>query len=808
MTFQSIGTKIQWLTGMAFLVGLAAVLSIQTSGRIQTTWDERMDANLRIVKGLSAPARGAISLQDKSAINSYMELLSSDPRAAAIVITSNKSVMVSQQSINHFDLPIADLVQFGIKTEDGRDPQTITHGDYEFIAVPVKDPALRTIGTVSVAWDTKGLLDKTWASAIKEAFALFGLATGVLMILVFAIRSLVTVPITKIASMLEQSETLETEKLNRTARLYNRRSDEIGVFARALEKFYVNASEKVQLSDKLDSALSNMSQGLCMFDPSGKLVVNNQQFAKMYGIHAEQLKSGVEGAELIRLVVDAGKVVETETTGAPDENYAWLTDGKSGGKTLEFADGTTFTVSSERTPSGGWVTTHSDVSELKRAQKTLVHLAGHDPLTNLPNRRRFQEIIDVALQRGERRVMAILFLDLDKFKYVNDTLGHDAGDKLLKVVSKRLENCVRSGDTVCRLGGDEFAILQMGDSQPESAEALALRITQQLCEPVMIGGEQVKIGVSTGIAIAPADGTTAEVLLKRADLAVYVAKSSGRNTHRFFVPEMEQVQIERQTLERDLRVALENNQFEIRYQPIISASAEKLIGCEALLRWNHPEKGQISPGGFIQLAEETGLIVPIGEWVLREACRQAATWPANTSIAVNISAVQLHRADLFQVVFSALAASQLSATRLHLEITESVMLKDSEATSKVLNRIREFGVQIVLDDFGTGYSALNYLSRFSFDKIKIDRSFSAGIADNKVNKAIIDAVVGIGKSMGAIIVAEGVETQAQKRFLQGSGIDQYQGFLFSPPIASTELNRLYFESPPQFKKSAQSKRGR
>jgi diguanylate cyclase (GGDEF)-like protein len=796
--FRSIGTKIQLLAGTAIAVGLAAVLGMQTLERIETTWSERMDANLRIVKGLAAPARVAIAHQDKSVIDSYMELLSSDPRAAAIVLTSNEAVMASRQSISHFDLPIVELERFSKEAASSGTPRSVSVGQYEFIAVPVKDPALRTIGTVAVAWDTKGLLDNEWESAIKAALSLLAVMAGVLSVLLLGLRNLVISPISRIAERLQGQDLANPNELATQNQNLQHRSDEIGVFARALGTFYKNTAEKVQLSGQLDSALSNMSQGLCMFDSSGQLVMSNARFAEMYQIPEASLKLPMTIDNLVKLVkacckidpsiIEAG-ILGAGTLGADDN--MWLVGDLRNHLTHSFVAGATYTVSCEPTPDGGWVTTHSDVSELKRAERQLIHLASHDPLTNLPNRRRFLEIIKENLADKEASEgFAVFFLDLDKFKQVNDTLGHAAGDELLKTVAERLLACLRQGDSVCRLGGDEFAILQKSGGNLVSAEALAQRITKKLCEPVQIGEHQVKIGISTGIALSPRDGATADSLLHHSDLAVYVAKNSGRNTYRFYDPEMSSKEKQRDALEADLKLALARNELELHYQPILDLKRDEIVGCEALLRWNHPTKGTISPLDFVPLAEETGLIVPIGEWVLREACRQAASWPTNISIAVNVSALQLQREDLSQMVFSAIANAKIAPSRLHLEITEGILLHDNPATLEMLSRIRGFGVQIVLDDLGIGYSSLGYLSRFKFDKIKIDRSFLAAGRISKANEAVVQAIVSIGRSLGVKTVVEGVETAAQRARVFAQGIDEIQGFLISKPQKQEDIARM------------------
>jgi diguanylate cyclase (GGDEF)-like protein len=785
MAFRSIGTRIQTLTGAAFLVGLAGVLTYQTYTRIEATWEERLDANLRIVHGLAGPARGAIARRDKSIVESYMELLTSDPRAAGVVISAGNAVMVSQQSIEHFDLPIADLSRLALEAEASGRTEVLDAADYEYIAVPVKDAAFRTVGSIAVAWSVRGLLDNVWQTAIKEALALIGVVGLVLLVLVFSLRRLVTGPLKRIAALIDRPPDHGTEEAQRAEADFEDRSDEIGTFARALGRFYRNAAEKHRLHGQLDSALTNMSQGLCMFDRDGRLVVSNSRFAEMYGLPPDAFASGLTAREATQRIAGSGLFGADAEDRLREQSEAAFT-------THELSDGRTYTISRQPTADGGWVTTHTDVSELRRAEKQLLHLAGHDALTGLPNRRRFRKCIKKVLRQVPVRDAAVLFLDLDRFKAVNDSHGHGAGDELLKTVAAQLLACVEPQDTVCRFGGDEFAILQVSAKQPAGAEALALRIAASLAEPIDIGEHRVRIGVSTGIAIAPRDGEDVGTLLKHADMAVYRAKNEGRNIHRFYTPRMSEGERQRRRLEAALRGALEAGQFEVHYQPMVKLQSDEITCCEALVRWHHPELGLVPPAEFIPVAEDAGLMVPIGEWIIRTACHEAASWPANVRVAVNLSATQFQRGDLAQTVFGALAAAQLAAGRLKCEITESVLLHDEETTLALLHRLRGFGVRIALDEFGTGYSALSCLNKFPFDKIKIDRAFIGSLTLSKASSAIVDAVASISRGLDIVTVAEGVETEIERRLLRAAGIAEMQGHLFSPPRAGDELRRLFF----------------
>jgi diguanylate cyclase (GGDEF)-like protein len=426
--------------------------------------------------------------------------------------------------------------------------------------------------------------------------------------------------------------------------------------------------------------------------------------------------------------------------------------------------------------------------ERARAEAQISHMAHHDALTGLPNRLQFREETVKALRaaRGDEK-LAVLCLDLDHFKAVNDTLGHPVGDSLLQAVGERLKGCLRAGDIVARLGGDEFAIVQSSTDQPVAATALAERIIGAVEDVYEIDGHQVVVGVSVGIAISPDDGDDPDQLLKSADMALYRSKSDGRGIYRFFEPEMDAKMQARRAMELDLRKALVNNEFEVHYQPLVNLEQNIVCGFEALLRWHHPTKGTIPPNDFIPLAEEIGAIGAIGAWVLKQACREAKSWPPAIKVAVNLSPAQFKSRTLVLDVISALGDSGLAPQRLELEITETVMLQDTDATLETLHQLRELGVRISMDDFGTGYSSLSYLRKFPFDKIKIDQSFIRELSDSDESMAIIRAVTGLGLSFGMSTTAEGVETKEQLRRLRDEGCTEVQGYLLSPPKPAAEV---------------------
>ena len=430
-----------------------------------------------------------------------------------------------------------------------------------------------------------------------------------------------------------------------------------------------------------------------------------------------------------------------------------------------------------------------DVTERRQAEARIAYMAHHDALTGLPNRVQFQQRVDEILTQVTESggCAAVLYLDLDRFKFINDSLGHPTGDQYLKAVAKRLRDCVGPSHMVARLGGDEFAVILADAPGPDEVGKIASRLVQALGQRYDIQGNELIGGASIGIVMAPYDGASHETLLRNADMALYRAKADGRGRYNFFEPEMERRAHLRRTLELDLRKAFESAELELFYQPLVNVKANAISGFEALLRWRHPERGMVSPAEFVPLAEEIGLIVPMGEWVLRRACTEAALWPGDVKVAVNLSPVQFRSKGLVQAVLSALAHAGLPPARLELEITESVLLAETSANIATLHQLRELGVRISLDDFGTGYSSLSYLRSFPFDKIKIDQSFVREMSQRTDCLAIVQSVASLGASLGMPTVAEGIETEDQLRQIQAAGCTDAQGYYFGRPKPAREL---------------------
>jgi diguanylate cyclase (GGDEF)-like protein len=547
-------------------------------------------------------------------------------------------------------------------------------------------------------------------------------------------------------------------------------------------------------NERFEAALGNMSQGLCMFGADGRLIVTNRRFRDIFQLTPASVASGQSMADALKGSPLFGRETDQAADTSLAEHLALASRRDSAVLTHELPNGRTVTVTHEPMPGGGFVDTFTDVTDQRLAEARIAHMALHDSLTDLPNRRLFRQRLESALYRAAQgEPCAVFCLDLDQFKSVNDTLGHPVGDALLKVVTDRLRGMVRHTDTVARLGGDEFAIVQSSYNHPDDATALAKRLLRELGAPYEVAGHQVVIATSIGIAVAPDDGSDPDTLLKSADIALYQAKSDGRGRYRYFEPEMDALMRARRELELDLRRASAENQFELFFQPLINLERKSISGFEALLRWRHPRRGIVSPAEFIPIAEEIGLIVQIGEWVLNEACREAQSWPGSLKVAVNVSPVQFKSRDLVRIVARALGDSGIDPARLEIEVTESVMIQDFDAASSMLHQLKKLGVSISLDDFGTGYSSLSYLRSFPFDKIKIDQSFVKGLGTSSDCTAIIRAVTAMCDSLGITTTAEGVETARQLSLLQAERCTEIQGYFVTRPLPAHEIAGLIGE---------------
>ena len=575
--------------------------------------------------------------------------------------------------------------------------------------------------------------------------------------------------------------------------------EEIDAVNRNLEQLVAERTRELRAREtdlqaqnvRFDAAISNMSQGLTMFDGDGRLIMYNGRYLEMYRLGPDDVRPGITLREVIE-----SRIRNNGFSGDPEKYIADLTaavrDRRPMNHLVELPDGRTVALAIQPMAVGGWVATHEDITERRHAELKIAHMARHDSLTDLPNRLLLGERLAEALAHVERgQQLAVLCLDIDQFKNVNDALGHPIGDELLRKVAARLRHCMRDTDTVSRVGGDEFTIIQGNIAGAVDARQLAVRMLETVGAPYNIYGHTVIINGSIGIALAPADGTDPYELLKNADMALYGAKADGRGMFRFFEPKMDAQMKARRTLEISLRHALENGEFALHYQPVMSLDTGGMKSCEALLRWHHPERGLVSPLEFIPVAEEIGLIVALGEWVIRQACADAAKWPGHVGVAVNLSPTQLNSENLLPTILNALATSRLPAHRLELEITEAVLMQNTETTLKTLHQLRSLGIGISLDDFGTGYSSLSYLRSFPFDRIKIDRCFISGLGSNSESTAIVKAVANLAESLSMTTTAEGVETQAQLDQVRELGCTDVQGYFFSKPVPVEDLTRMF-----------------
>jgi diguanylate cyclase (GGDEF)-like protein len=562
----------------------------------------------------------------------------------------------------------------------------------------------------------------------------------------------------------------------------------------SLQRIFVRAllarAREAALAGQFDTALNNMPHGLCMFGADGRLAVMNNRFKVMMHLYDDLVHRGSFVPDIVAACVSAGTLsqassklilaeIENAQAGAIVTFDPAVSDARALSWTFQPMDG------------GGSVVLVEDITERRNAEARISHLARFDELTGLPNRVNFRDEIEhlLAAERKDSSLAALLFVDLDQFKQVNDTLGHPCGDRLLCMVADRLREMLRPDDLIARFGGDEFVVFQQNIQSNEDAASLARRIVDRLSERYEIDHHLVEIGASVGIAVAW-PGISADVLLKNADMALYRAKADGRGTFCFFREEMAQTVEARRILELDLRRALANEEFELYYQPLVNLKTGRISTCEALLRWNHPERGTVSPIDIIPVAEDMGLIVDLGRWILRKACMECMTWPEAVSVAVNFSSQQFHQRDVLSEVRYALEVSGLSPRRLEIEITESSLLRNTQWTHDALAQLNAAGVRISLDDFGTGYSSLSYLHNFPLHKVKIDRSFLEGIdADRPLT--LLRGVARLSADLGMSVVVEGIETNEQLDLISADGtVTEAQGYLFSRPVPAARIRQL------------------
>ena len=556
----------------------------------------------------------------------------------------------------------------------------------------------------------------------------------------------------------------------------------------AMERILRTEAKARHEAEQLQLTLENMSQGIMLVTKDLQIPIINGRCGELLGLPPDVVARPPRFDQLAAFQNQMGELCDPPVeAGAAAPADAKSPTGKFTIRERTMSNGTVIEVRSAHLPDGSFVQTFTDITKRCEAEARVARLASEDPLTGLPNRRVFRITLDQMSRAGRPDVgpppeFAVLFLDLDRFKVVNDTLGHRVGDLLLQEVAKRLKAALQPGDMLARLGGDEFAVVVGSFESRQAVEAVANRLTEAVSQPYEIDGHRIRSSVSIGIAIGPTDGDNADDLLMAADLALYAVKSSARGSCRFYQRSMNEEINDRRQIEMDLREAIERNELELHYQPIIDLRRNAVTGFEALARWRHPVKGMVPPAVFIPVAEDSGLILALGAWALTEASRRAAQWPDHLKISVNLSPVQFSAPNLHDFIRSMLAETGLSPRRLELEITERLLMEDSEKTLSTLHQLKQLGVRISMDDFGTGYSSLSYLRSFPFDKIKVDRTFVSDLASGTEHVVIVQAVVSIARALGMTTTAEGVETVGQKEFLTALGCDEAQGYLFSAPV--------------------------
>jgi diguanylate cyclase (GGDEF)-like protein/PAS domain S-box-containing protein len=557
------------------------------------------------------------------------------------------------------------------------------------------------------------------------------------------------------------------------------------------------------LATRFDTALNNMPHGLAMLDSEGRLLVVNERWGEILPCDTGMLVSGARAEALLATYVEAGIIADREAARVR-EAMARRVPGQAAERLEVEANERNLEVTFQPMESGGLVIIIEDVTEKRRTEARLAHVSRHDALTGLPNRTLFQERLEAALaMRAEEEMLAVLFVDLDNFKQVNDTLGHAVGDTLLIEVADRLRFIVGESDIVARFGADEFVILQTGARSDNEITLLAGRIIETITDMVQVAGMPIAVGASVGIALAPRDGRDADQLLKCADMALNRAKDGGKGILHFYEEEMDRKAQARRAIELDLRKAIQNDELSVFFQPMLNLKTLSITTCEALVRWQHPVRGMVSPAEFVPIAEETGLVVEMGRQVLRKACHACAGWPQAVRVSVNLSSVQFERDDIVATVRSVLAETTLDPGRLELEITETLLLNDAERVRGIMETLREMGVRLSLDDFGTGYSSLSYLHRFPLQKVKIDRSFVRNIETDKRAQKLLQGVTRLGADLGLQVVVEGVETQGQLKLIDAPGVvSEVQGFILSPAIPDLDLRSMLGRSVKDLLKKA------
>ena len=691
--------------------------------------------------------------------------------------------------------------------------ETLAEGPAVTITEQVVDRD-KPIGTLTLVLSTKRLQDvireTLGAGAIRYAVFLTIIIGSVLIAF-----KVILGPIDRITGLIHRLAAGDRDvEIPKTER-----EDEIGEMTAALAALKHTALERAKAESALaeraeelsrakgvlSDAIDNISEGFALWDTDDRLLMCNDRYREIFHRFGDLLQPGLPYQEYIQAGLDRGilPVPEGETREQASQAMLHRHARNSSVREQELGSGNWFRVSKTRTKSGRNVTLISDITERKIAEATIEKMALHDALTGLPNRTQFQMRLRDAIAQAKRTdlLVGVMLLDLDHFKQVNDTLGHPMGDQLLKMAAGRLRDCVRGSDTVARLGGDEFAVVSTNNKDVEGITALGQRIVEDMSKPFSIDGHDVYSAASIGITVYPDDHADTDQLLRNADLALYKAKDEGRGIYRLYDEEMDMAVRQRRSIEGELRLALDRGEFGLHYQPQIDVASGRIVGAEALIRWVHPERGNIPPSDFIAIAESTRLIVPMGRWVLNEACRQNKEWQdkglPEICVSINASPIQFRHDSIAEHVAEALDRTGLAPKWLELEITEGIAMSRGEETTRILEQLRRRGVRLSIDDFGTGYSSLNYLKQFPVNRLKIDRSFVRDITEDWGDAAISSAVIQLGHIMNTKVIAEGVETVEQASFLVERGCDELQGYYFGKPMPAADFTEFLQTHDPQ-----------
>ena len=753
---------------LIFLV--AETMTFRTlQGSLETRMGRTADVNAQV---LATPFWNLDTRNIKSALGGLL----SAPDVIAVVARGQDGEILARAGREGVDRPKGTLL-------------TVRPVRYESRGV------LHEVGQLEIYFTDENVRLEVRRRLILDLFLFSALLLAVVISVIVAVKTSLGTPLNRLLDSIREGGPDSRKRVVNWSS-----SDELGILVQEYNEMLRRQSEAeaetVRKSALLEATLQNMGQGICVFDKDLKLSAHNNRYLELLDLAPSSVFPGNSLEAIVRHNLSRGEYGEVESEGFLQDRLA-IARAASSGATHRFErerpNGTVIEVGSNPMPGGGFVATYTDITERREFEGRMRHLALHDVLTGLPNRTLFHDRLEQALAVAGRHEdgVAVLFIDLDRFKDVNDTLGHDFGDKLLTEMAVRLRDATRDTDTAARLGGDEFGVIQTGLEEADQAAVLAQRVIDALAKPIQLAGRTLFVTASVGVTLFPEDGKEPEALLKNADLAMYAAKSEGRNRYRYFLPRMNEQVRERRKLEEELFQAIERKELVLHYQPIVELQEQSTVGVEALVRWEHPERGILPPSEFLRVAEEAGLIDRLSEWVLREACRQTKDWHeagfGDLILSVNVSPQYFGHSGMLRTVCEALERNHLDPRFVQIEITESAIMVDPEAAVGTLQSLRQRGFDIAVDDFGTGYSSLGYLRRFPVDTLKIDRAFISDLPGDQEAAVLVKTIINLGLSLGLKVVAEGVETAEQGEFLQQEHCHQAQGYYYARPLPAEDF---------------------